>query len=123
MLRARDSKFVRGLRRRADAVRAELQNGPSRSLKRRRRLALLSSVALADSALVALRQMGVVRHLPDPPGRLFDSDAVTGSRAAYVFGLPDAAIATTAYALNLVAASAARTRPGRRSVWSILLLA
>jgi uncharacterized membrane protein len=109
---------------RAGRVRAELQRGASPSLRRRRRIALLSSLALADAALVALRQMGAVRHLPDLPGRAFDSDAVTGSAAAYVLGAPDAAVACGAFALNLVAASAGGSRrSGRRPRWSWLLLA
>lgn len=111
------------LRSKAGVVQAELQNGSSRSLRRRRWVAFLSSAALVDSVVVALRQMGAVRHLPDPPLRVFDSDTVTTSRAAYIFGTPDAALAAGAYALNLVAASAGGThRSGRHPLWSLALM-
>jgi hypothetical protein len=38
------------------------------SSRRRRAIALLSSLALLDAAVVALRQLGAISHLPEPPG-------------------------------------------------------
>ncbi|MCW8141412.1 MAG: hypothetical protein KIT58_21120 [Planctomycetota bacterium] len=72
----------------AEVLRKALREGRSPSLARRRGVAALSALAMIDAGLVALQQMGAVR-LPDPPGP-FDTDAVVGSREAYVFGAPDA---------------------------------
>lgn len=107
-----------------DRVRLALIYGNTRSLKRRRAIAGLSALALADAALVALNQMRALPRLPDPPLRIFDSNAVMRSRPAYIFGVPDAALATCNYAANLVFASAGGSaRAGRSKLWSWALLA
>lgn len=57
------------------------------------------------SARVATYQLGLVRHLPGPPGRLFDADRVDASGEAYRFlKTPDAAIGLVSYAATLVMA-------------------
>lgn len=58
-------------------------------MRRRRRLAALSVLGLLDFAVISLYQLGVIRSLPDPPGRLFDSNRVNASRHAFAMGLPD----------------------------------
>jgi uncharacterized membrane protein len=104
--------------------RTALLRSTSPSLRRRRWIARLSALALVDTALVALRQLGAIRHLPDVPGRLIDSNAVTTSLPAYLLGTPDAAVAAGSYAFNLIAAGAVRTsRTGRRALWPLLLVA
>ncbi len=107
---------------RAGRLRAEFQRRDSPSLRRRRWIAGLSAIGLADSGLVALHQMGAL-PLPDLPGRAFDSNAVTTSRPAYVFGVPDAALAAVAFSVSLVAASAGASRRAGRSRWWDRLLA
>jgi uncharacterized membrane protein len=105
-----------------DAIRQELRNGQSPSLQRRRKVALLSAVGLVDFALISLYQMGVIRHLPDPPGRLFDSDKVNASHKAYMMGLPDGTTGAALYALNLMLASAGGSRKAsRHPVFDVLL--
>ena len=64
-----------------EAIRRELRQGQSPSLGRRRWIGFLSAVGAVDFTVISLYQMGVIQHLPDPPGRIFDSDQVNASRA------------------------------------------
>lgn len=79
-------------------------------------------MALADAALLALRQIGAIRRLPDLPGKLFRTNDVITSKSAFPLGVPDAAVGTCFYALNLVASSAGGTgTSGRSKLWSLVL--
>jgi hypothetical protein len=78
------------------AIRDELRGGTSRDLDRRRRIATLAGFGAVDFAIISLYQLGVIRHLPDPPGRLFDSDKVNAAASAYRFGAPDGPLGTRA---------------------------
>ena len=98
------------------------QKDRSRSLERRRWIARLCALGLVDSAAMAMKQMGVVKHLPDLPLESFDSDGVVGSRAAYALGLPDAPLGALSYALTLALAGIADTATHRRSPWWGVLL-
>lgn len=57
---------------------------------------------------VAARQIGLIKHLPDPPGRIFDSDRITTSRMAHPFGVPDALLGVGSYGITLGLLLAAR---------------
>ena len=50
---------------------------------------------------VAAHQIGMIKHLPDPPGSIFDSDRITTSRMAHPFGVPDALLGLASYAVTL----------------------
>lgn len=51
---------------------------------------------------MALYQFGLVGHLPDPPGSIFDSDRVDASGEAYAVGrTPDATLALVSYGVTL----------------------
>lgn len=50
---------------------------------------------------VAAHQLGLVDHLPDPPGTFFASDAITESKAAHTLGVPDALIGLGSYGVTL----------------------
>lgn len=84
---------------------------------RRRAIVALSLAGASNMGLIAAHQLGIVRHLPDPPIRGFNADRVTTSSAAYPFGIPDATIAVGALALNVVLACAGGARRARRSPW------
>lgn len=60
-----------------------------------------STFGMASMAATALRQLGVIRHLPDPPLRGFDSDRVNLSPHAFPLGVPDGLIAFASFASNL----------------------
>jgi hypothetical protein len=71
-----------------------------------------SLVSAASMAAVSLLQMGLIRHLPDPPIRRFDSDKVNTSDTAYRWGAPDGPLGAASSALNLPRMWRRRSRPG-----------
>ncbi len=73
-------------------------------------MAALAGVAALELGVIALRQLGVVRHLPDPPVRGADSDRVVTSRAAFPLGIPDAPVAAASMVGTL---ALARRRDGQ----------
>ena len=80
----------------------------------------MSGAALGIGIPVTLRQLGIIKRLPDVPWRGFDANKVTTSPEAYpVAGIPDGIAACALYATEL-ALLAARRR--RRSKWIDRLL-
>jgi hypothetical protein len=74
-----------------------------------------SLLGMAAMAAVSARQLGLVRHLPDPPWRGFDSDKVNMSDDAWILGLvPDGPVALGSLALNLPLALMGRQDRARR---------
>lgn len=63
-----------------------------------------SLLGIAAMTPVSLLQLGVVRHLPDPPIPGFDSDRVNLSQTASVLGVPDGPISLASFVVNLPAA-------------------
>ena len=88
-----------------DQTRHDLLNGSSPDMQRRRAVICLSLFGIALMALGTLRQTGTLKHLPDPPGKLWDADKVVTSDEGYPFGVPDAPIAIASFATNILAAS------------------
>lgn len=88
-----------------------------------------ATVVLACSAAmfmllpVAAHQLGCLRHLPDPPGRLFASDKITESRLAHPFGIPDSLLGLGSYSITLALALSASRRPGVQKALALKLLA
>jgi uncharacterized membrane protein len=76
-------------------------------------LAALAGVALADSIPVTLRQLQIIKHLPDVPWRSFDSNKVTTSPEAYPFGIPDGIPAIALYLTELGLVALGRRRPAK----------
>ena len=104
------------------AIRQQLRQGQSASLKRRRKIALLSILGILDFIPISLYQLGIIRHMPDLPGKIFDSDKANGSKDAYVMGVPDGPISLVLYALNIVLASVGGSRKsGRHPIFDLLL--
>ncbi|MEX2336709.1 MAG: vitamin K epoxide reductase family protein [Fulvivirga sp.] len=87
----------------------------------RRDIVLLSAIGLLDFVPISLYQLGIIRHLPDLPGKLFDSDKVNASKEAQVAGIPDGPVSLLMYAANLVLATAALKRKKKRNVFDYLL--
>lgn len=105
-----------------DAIRNELRHGESDALRRRRGIVILAAVGAIDFAIISLYQLGAIRHLPDPPGRIFDSDKVNASRKAYALGVPDGPVGLVLYGLTIVLAGAGGgERSGRRPIFDLLL--
>jgi uncharacterized membrane protein len=79
--------------------------------------------ALATLAVVAAHQLGAVDHLPDPPGRWFASDEITGSKTAHPLGIPDGLLGIGSYGVTLGLAIAARNHASARKLLAAKLLA
>lgn len=87
-------------------------------------MAGLSTVSSLAMLAVTLYQLGVVRHLPDPPLPYLDSDAVDASAEAYAYlHTPDAAMGFVSSALTLLLASVGGASRAERQPWIPLLLA
>jgi uncharacterized membrane protein len=67
------------------------------------RIAVIANVcSIAALVPIALYQMGYIRHLPDPSSPVFDSDLITGSKAAHPMGIPDALLGIGNFAITLL---------------------
>lgn len=87
---------------RAERVSDDLRLGRSKTLTARRRQAALMLTASASLGVVALYQLGIVRHLPEPPLPVFDADAVDAAGEAYWLGLTsDAALGMASAAASI----------------------
>lgn len=101
-----------------------VQKVRKRSNKRaanRREIALLSAMGIIDFIPISLYQLGLIRHLPDLPGDLFDSDYVNASKEAQVAGIPDGPVSLLMYAANLVMVGEALKKKKKRNVFDYLL--
>jgi uncharacterized membrane protein len=95
----------------------ELRLGSDQFLQLRRKTLGLSLVAAGSMAVISLYQMGLIRHLPEPPLAGLDADKVDASSEAYaILATPDAVLGLGSYALTACLAAAggkdrARTHP------------
>ena len=101
----------------AERVSADLRMGQSDVLRRRRRVGAMALSAAGSMGVVAAYQMGLIKHLPEPPLAVLDADKVDASGEAYQYlKSPDAALGLVSYATTLVlagmgSASRAEERP------------
>lgn len=99
----------------------KIRKRTSDAAENRREIGLLSAIGLLDFVPISLYQLGVIRHLPDLPGKLFDSDAVNASKNAQIGGLPDGPVSLLMYAANLVLVSGALKKKKKRNVFDYLV--
>jgi uncharacterized membrane protein len=107
----------------AQVTSSELRHSPAAELKRRRAIIETSFGGMAAMAAVTALQTGIVRHLPDPPLRGFDSDRVNTSKTAYPFGVPDGTLSLLAFATNIPLAALGGANRGRKKPWIPLIAA
>jgi hypothetical protein len=102
----------------------ELRNGSDGDLARRRGVVCLSLVAVGSMGLITLYQMGIIKHLPEPPLPRLDADRVDASAEAYSrFATPDGALGLGSYAVTMgLAAMGGRDR-ARTMPWAPIALA
>lgn len=74
-------------------------------------------------AVVTLFQTGILRHLPDPPLRRFQSEKVNSSDTAYQYGVPDGTITLTGHATNIAIAAIGGADRAQEQPWIPLLAA
>lgn len=108
----------------AEGVSADLRLGGGAALRRRRRVSAMALGAAGSMGVVAAYQMGLVKHLPEPPIDLFDADKVDASGEAYeYFKTPDAALGLASYGATLVLAGMGSGRRAEERPWIPLALA
>jgi hypothetical protein len=82
-------------------LRRELQGSNESDLNVRRAIIGLSLVGMGAMTAVSLFQTGIIKHLPDPPIKDFDSDKVNSSDTAYALGVPDGTLSLASLAANI----------------------
>jgi uncharacterized membrane protein len=93
-------------------------------LAHRRAVAALGLVATGAMGVISLFQLGIIRHLPDPPGPLFASDRIDASDEAYTrLSTPDAALALANYSVTVVLAAMGGRARAREAPWIPLAMA
>jgi uncharacterized membrane protein len=101
-----------------------LRTGRSRSLARRRGIAGLSLLAAGSMGVIALYQMGIIRHLPEPPLPHLDADKVDASAEAYeMLSTPDAFLGLASYAGTAVLAAMGEPQRAQTRPWLPLTMA
>lgn len=83
----------------------ELRHDARRDMRPRRGVVAASLVGIAAIGTTTLLQMGLVRRLPDPPIRRFETKRVNLSDEAFGYGGPDSPVVVLAHAINMVLAS------------------
>ena len=79
----------------------ELRLADTDTLNRRRAVVALSNVGALAGVIVGLYQTGVISHLPDLPGKIWNSDKVDASDYAYKRArTPDALMMTVSYGIT-----------------------
>lgn len=106
-----------------DALERSIRNDRSTEMKLRRGIVGVSLVGIAVMGVVSLLQMGVVKHMPDPPvdEPHFDTDKVNTSKEAYSYGMPDAPLTIAAHAASLALAAAGPADRFEKRPWLPLL--
>lgn len=103
-------------------IRKVLLNSKTEELDKRRTIVWLSALGLLDFSLISLYQVGVIKKLPDVPGKFFDSNKVNAAPEAYMMGVPDGPVSALVYAGTMVLATAGGTEAsGRKPVLDVLL--
>ena len=93
-------------------------------LAQRRAVAGLGLVSAGIMGLIAFYQLGLLKHLPEPPLPKMSTDKVTASPEAYaLLATPDAVLGLGSYAVTIgLAATGAKDR-ARSQPWIPLVLA
>jgi len=107
-----------------EALSDELRNGTGDDLARRRRVVGLSLVAAGSMGLISLYQMGIIKHLPEPPLPRLDADKVDASAEAYSrFATPDGFLGLGSYAMTMSIAAMGGQDRVRTMPWVPIALA
>lgn len=102
----------------------DLRGGYSPALKRRRGVIGLSFFSCAVLGTVALYQIGLIKKLPEPRSRAFDTAKVNGSGEAYsLLATPDAFLGLASYAVTACLAGMGPENRARTQPWMPIALA
>jgi uncharacterized membrane protein len=86
-------------------LRRDARTDRSPHMRRRRATVAVSLLGIASMAFTTMLQMGMVRRLPDPPIRRFNTKRVNLSEEAFSYGGPDSPIVILMHAINMVLAT------------------
>lgn len=101
----------------------ELRHGTHPDLRRRRGIVGLSLLSAGAMGVIALYQMGIIRHIPEPPLPRLDADEVDGSDQAYSYGsMPDGVLGLRSYATTAALAAMGGADRARKHPWIPLAL-
>ncbi len=106
-----------------EELQQQIQNNDSPEMIYRRGITIVSLVGIAAIGIVSLLQMGIVKHLPDPPVKKphFDSDKVNSTKEAYSYGMPDGPLTIAAHATSIAIAAAGPPHRYKNRPWLPLL--
>lgn len=99
---------------------ADLRQDDSLEMQLRRATVAVSLVGFASMAAVTLYQVGILRHLPDPPVGGFDADRVNDPYAA-AWGAPDGFAHVRSHAVSMALAAAGTRNRAQNRPWLPLL--
>jgi hypothetical protein len=99
----------------------DLRHGYGPFLKRRRGIVGLSFFSCAVLGTVALYQIGIIKKLPEPRSKSFDTGKVNGSGEAYsILSTPDAFLGLASYAVTAGLAGMGAENRARTHPWMAL---
>ncbi len=102
----------------------QLRLGTGSHLARRRGVVGLSLLASASMGVITLYQMGILKHLPEPPLPGLEGDRVDASEEAYsMLEMPDAPLGLVSYAVTTALAAAGGQNRNSERPWLPLALA
>lgn len=102
----------------------ELREEVTPDLTRRRWIIGLSLLGTAMGQIVGMYQTGIIKHLPDPPAPVFDSDRVDASNYAYKRAeTPDALLMIVNYGITAALAGAGGKNRAEQRPWLPLAMA
>ncbi len=79
--------------------------------------------ALATLVPVAMYQTGLLKHLPDPPSKVFNSERIVSSKAAHPFGIPDALLGLGSFGITLALILLSKRSPVAKKLLGAKLIA
>ncbi|HKV60014.1 MAG TPA: vitamin K epoxide reductase family protein [Ktedonobacteraceae bacterium] len=102
----------------------ELRTGSGNFLGLRRGIVGMAMVASGSMGLITLYQMGIIKHLPEPPLPGLDADKVDASAEAYSrFSTPDGVLGLGNYAVTMGLAAMGGKYRAQKQPWIPLMLA
>ena len=109
---------------RPEELSRQLRRGTDRYLKRRRGVVGLSLAAAGSLGLVALYQIGLIPHVPEPPLPFLDADTVDAAPEAYArLSMPDGVLGIGNHTLTMALAAAGGEDRATERPWLPLALA
>jgi hypothetical protein len=108
----------------AQTLSQELRLGSGGFLPQRRAIVGLSMVSTLSMGLITLYQMGIIKHLPEPPLRGLDADKVDASAEAYSrISTPDGVLGLGSYVATIGFAAMGGENRAQEQPWIPLALA